>query len=126
MKSKLLEDLGRKNWLPGKEDSRYDEWKKTEEETGVYSPEGWDLDSVFIDWVYCHVYVFKEEGGRIVNLEYHTFEFEGKIITQLEGIDLLLDICKDLFKLDDLDPIYDQQLTRLCALWGTLLPAMWW
>lgn len=91
------------------------------------SEECWNLNYSFIKWLNEHLRVYKKEASKIVNLEYHTYEYRGRKYTQLEAIDrmiflsgqMLLDYC-------DLSDFQEEYKDQLMDLWKLVFDAMWW
>lgn len=133
MDSKYLKDLGLKKedyYFPFDEDDpRQDKWKAERETYGFDSRETWDLDGLSVRWLYCHLMMYKEKASEIVNLEYHKFEFQGKEYTQLEAIDFIIDSLKMYILTDLWSPDAEIAINKAkdaFALYGIILPSMWW
>ena len=58
--------------------------------------ECWNLDLALVKWLNEHLKFFKEEVNGIINLEYHTYIYNGKEYTQLQIIDRLIELTKEL------------------------------
>lgn len=58
--------------------------------------ECWDLDNYLVKWLNEHLKFFKEEVNGIINLEYHTYIYNGKEYTQLEIINRLIELTEEL------------------------------
>lgn len=132
-RNKYLDELGIPineygvNFL-GEEDSRMAMWKKQKEEYGFDSRECWNLDNIFVQWLYSHLMMYKEEASRIVDLTFHKVKFDGKEYTQIEAINFIIEKCEAYLKDDRVfipEEIYDG-LEDACRLWGKILPMMWW
>ena len=73
--------------------------------------------------------MYKEVGGKVVNLSFHKFNFtnnDGNTIevTQLEAIDIILNACERALLDDSLDS--DRLPDNVMNLFRDILPAMWW
>ena len=133
-KCKYLDDLG----IPINEygtnfmddtDHRAESWAKEREEYGFDNRETWNLDRIFIEWIYTRVLMYKEYS--IVDLNYHKFPYKGSEITQAEAIDKILELSKEILLMDDYYSIKNSEKTinnqrEICDLWKEILPAMWW
>ena len=134
-KCKYLDDLG----IPINEygtnfmedtDPRAESWAKEREEYGFDNRETWNLNSIFIEWIYTRVLMYKEYS--IVNLDYHKFPYKNSKITQGEAIDKILELAKEILLLRDY--LWDEEKEKIvynnqreiCDLWKEILPAMWW
>lgn len=112
------------NWFPG--DEREERWQKQRDEYGFDDRETWSLDATFFQWLYERLRMFKDIGGKTVDLSYHTFDVDGSEMTQLEIIDWMISNCEQIIKSDDIGgetAILEQETVRL---WSIVLPAMWW
>lgn len=58
--------------------------------------ECWNLDLALVKWLNEHLKFFKEQVNEIVNLEYHTYIYNDKEYTQLQIIDRLIELTKEL------------------------------
>ena len=139
-RNKYLEDLGLKiedyggNYIY-KEKEGTDRRKLFEQERKDYgfdSRETWDLTYYFAEWLYSHLMMYKEFASEVVNLKYHKVNWQGKEITQLEAIDILIKTSKDYLLMDELE-MSNKEIVRIregfyksMELWGEILHYMWW
>ena len=72
-------------------------------------------------WLHVHTIEYLKAGSRIINLDYHKFEYEGKTKTQKEMIELLIDIAKST-----IGEYADEQFAKLMNIWAIVHTAMWW
>ena len=128
MKRKYLDDIkvnGRWDQITDKREKR---WKKQRKKYGFDERETWGLDEAFYEWLYERLKMYKEIGGRVVNLDYHRFEYEGKEYTQAELIDEMLKRLEVSFSEEYSDWKEDQYkyVHEIEKIWAVVLPAMWW
>ena len=71
-------------------DERNEIWNKQREIYGFDSRECWNLDQIFIQWLYSHLMMYLEYVTGIINLEYHKFVFADKEYTQKEAIEFII------------------------------------
>ena len=45
---------------------------------------------IYAEWLYCHLMMYREVASGIVDLDYHTVEFEGRTYTEKEAIGKVL------------------------------------
>ena len=116
-----------KDWKKEKRTSR---WKKQRKKYGFDDRETWNLDRLFVEWLYSHLMMYKEIGGKIVDLNFHKFDYKGKKkeITQLEAINIICRACEDYLKADYItrhlhSEIFSENIMKLL---GDIMPAMWW
>lgn len=94
---------------------------------GWSDDETWNLDCEFIKWVNSRFKKYKEEAGKIVDLEFHKFQYEGKEYTQLELIDKVIKLSNEyidtnLLSKDKLNSIKDEIFDIFKLIFWT----MWW
>lgn len=94
---------------------------------GWSDDETWNLDCEFIKWVNSRFKKYKEKASKIVDLEFHRFEYEGKEYTQLELIDKVIKLSNEYidtnllseYKLNSIkDEIFD--------IFKLIFWEMWW
>ena len=128
MGRKYLEDIMPKEKILGYHDEmegRHTRWLKQEEIYGFNDIETWCLDVAFAQLIYERLMMYKEVGGSIVDLNYHTFKMDDKEYTELELIDMMLEHCKYVIQNDDLN----EQLNHMDEVWkimGVMHSALWW
>ena len=94
---------------------------------GWSDDETWNLDYEFIKWVNSRFKKYKEKASKIVDLEFHRFEYEGKEYTQLELIDKVIKLSNEyidtnLLSKDKLNSIKDEIFDIFKLIFWT----MWW
>lgn len=131
-RNKYLDDLNipinkyGTNFMPDT-DERNEIWNKQKEEYGFDSRECWNLDQTFIEWLYSHLMMYLEDATGIIDLNYHKFEFDGKIYTQKEAIEFILEKLRN-----SLIDIYDDNneaylgVYDAVRMWAEIFRACWW
>ena len=135
IRNKYLEDIGLQpeqitSNTCGDNDDRKSRWDKQRELYGFDERETWSLDQTFVEWIYSHLMMYLEIGGKIINLEYHKFEFKGREYTQREAIEYICKACENFL----LDKSFDYEKERqiiedmkgAIRLFAEIFPAMWW
>ena len=61
----------------------------------------------------------------MVDLTYHKFEYEGKTYTQLEIIDILINLTSTI-DLDSWEPEDTQKVEDVLNLFKIIFPSLWW
>ena len=94
---------------------------------GWSDDETWNLDCEFIKWVNSRFKKYKEKASKIVDLEFHRFEYDGKEYTQLELIDKVIKLSNEyidtnLLSEDKLNSIKDEIFDIFKLIFWT----MWW
>lgn len=94
---------------------------------GWSDDETWNLDYEFIKWVNSRFKKYKEKASKIVDLEFHRFEYEGKEYTQLELLDKVIKLSNEyidtnLLSEDKLNSIKDEIFDIFKLIFWT----MWW
>ena len=133
-KCKYLDDLGLNIVSYGTNfcdntDKRYKKWMKEREKYGFDSRETWNLDRIFVEWIYTRFKMYKEVGGEVVDLSYHKFPYttksgKTKELTQLQAINKVLNYCEKYLKADFIDAEFFPK--NIWDLLGELMPSMWW
>lgn len=122
-------------------------WQEQQENCGGHDErELFNFDITFIEYLYTMLKMYVEYAGKDIDLNYHTFEYQNKKYTQLEAINYICDVLEEalvvrtreeniLENIDAKEPIperpklpeidYDE-VGDAIALFGKILPAMWW
>ena len=74
-----------------KDNLRYWKYFKKYKKTGVFPQQTWDMPIALLQWFYEVTSEYVEEASKIVDLNFHKLEYNGKEYTQLELIHLFLD-----------------------------------
>ena len=122
-------------------------WQEQQENCGGHDErELFNFDITFIEYLYTMLKMYVEYAGKDIDLNYHTFEYQNKKYTQLEAINYICDVLEEALvvrtreenilenvsirtplperpKLPEID--YDK-VGDAIALFGKILPAMWW
>ena len=142
-RNKYLDDLGipidkyGTNFIPDT-DKRNEDWKKERELYGFDSRECWNLDSTFIQWLYSHLMMYFKDAA--IDLNYHTFEFDGKEYIQKEAIEFILERLKNNLVYNYTDDKYnlniDERINKekeiykgvydAIRMWAEIYSACWW
>ena len=114
-------------WTTDKKEKRNKLWKKQRKKYGFDDRETWGLDYTFIIWVYERFNMYRDIGGKIIDLDYHKFNIDGLEYSQRELINKILSICENLLmSSDDWEEDYINQYKELLKLFSVIIPAMWW
>ena len=122
-------------------------WQEQQENCGGHDErELFNFDITFIEYLYTMLKMYVEYAGKDIDLNYHTFEYQNKKYTQLEAINYICDVLEEalviptreyniLENIDAKKPIsewpelpeidYDK-VGDAIALFGKILPTMWW
>lgn len=94
---------------------------------GWSDDETWNLDCEFIKWVNSRFKKYKEEAGKIVDLEFHKFQYEGKEYTQLELIDKVIKLSNEYI---DTNLLFEDKLgsikDEIFDIFKLIFWTMWW
>ena len=129
MSRKYLDDIGVDLWLGLEDDERQERWVKEQEEYGFDERETWSLDHAFYCWLYERLKMYIERASKIVQLDFHKFEYEGEELTQQECIDRMIYGCEVYFAQEDEWNISEEDrkiISDIAKIWAIVLPAMWW
>lgn len=116
-------------YKPEKDDYRLSKWKEQRKNYGFDDRETWDLRYHSLGWLYERIKMYIDVCD--CDLNYHTFKYGDKEYTQQQILDK---ICKDIELYFDAQFSADPDkwskrvpyLNEIGALWGLVLPAMWW
>lgn len=128
-KCKYLDDLGLKiekygtNFMSD-DDPREESWSKERKEYGFDNRETWNLDRIFIEWIYTRVMMYKEYA--CVDTSFHKFSYKDEEITQGQAIDRILELSKEILIEPDNTQLWCENIIEICDLWKEVLPYMWW
>lgn len=111
-----------------KDDSKQEVWKKQREIYGFDEREVWSLDYTFNLWFYERLKMFKECASKMIDLDFHKFEFGGKEYTQRQMIDMMIERLEFSFKpeYDNLDEEQYKYVTDVIKIFHKVYGAMWW
>lgn len=110
------------------QDKRHVLWHCQRAIYGFDERETWGLDSCFYAWLYEHIKMYLEKADKIVNLEFHKFEYEGTTYTQKELLEQICEIIEYYFSdsFDDLEEADWNYVHNIEKMWAVVMPAMWW
>lgn len=110
------------------QDKRHILWHCQRAIYGFDERETWDLDSCFYAWLYEHIKMYLEKADKIINLEFHKFEYEGTTYTQKELLEQICEIIEYYFSdsFDDLEEADWNYVHNIEKMWAVVMPAMWW
>lgn len=128
MKRKYLDDIKVNGRWDQIVDEREKRWKKQRKKYGFDERETWGLDEAFYEWLYERLKMYKEIGGKVINLDSGKFEYGGKIYSEAELIDEMLKRLEFNFsdKYNDWEEDQYKYVHEIEKIWAVVLPAMWW
>ena len=108
-------------------------WQEQQENCGGHDErELFNFDITFIEYLYTMLKMYVEYAGKDIDLNYHTFEYLNKKYTQLEAINYNCDVLENantkelISERPELPEIDYNKVGDAIALFGKILPAMWW
>lgn len=131
-KCKYLEDIGLAiteygtNFMSD-DDKRSKDWALERTLYGFDNRETWNLNIIFIEWLYTRVLMYKEQASKRIDLSFHKIQYHNEILSQIEVIDRILSLSKEILldqKQDEL--LFIEKSYEICELWKEVLPYMWW
>ena len=93
------------------------------------SRECWNLNYSFIVWLKEHLPIYVKEASKMVDLEYHKFNFRGEEYTQLQLINRMIELVNYLTedeKYFDWDPVPVEKTEELLEIFKLTFPSLWW
>lgn len=128
MGRKYLEDIIPKEEIFGyhdESDERHARWCEQEKIYGFCDIETWDLDSTFAQLIYERLMMYKEIGGMVVDLSYHTIDIFDTTLTLSECIDLMIEKCKMAIKeVDSFE--YVEHMDTVWKVMKEVHKLLWW
>lgn len=125
MGHKYLEDivdLKKTTYNNYSDTGRDEKWKEQREVYSFDEREVWNLDCTFFCWLYERLTMYKETA--CVDLNFHTFDVNGEILTQKECIDKMIENCKTIIT-KDMDDNFELK-KEVLAIWSKCIFAMWY
>ena len=122
-------------------------WQEQQENCGGHDVrELFNFDITFIEYLYTMLKMYVADASKDIELNYHTFEYQNKKYTQLEAINYICDVLeealvvptreenvlknisvrKPISEWPELPEIDYNKVGDAIALFGKILPAMWW
>lgn len=139
MYSKYLIDLGLKDWIKkdnhdllkrGKVNTLL-EYQAHKEQYGIDPRDTYDVEQSIYEYIYCILMEYRKQA-TIINLHFHTVEYNGITWYQDEIIDRVLNALKQwlLFRNEDY-PFYlgtpiENELKDSLHLFIEIMECMWW
>ena len=128
-RNKYLEEIGLDKgqyglYMPKRTDKRRKEWKIQRKEYGFDERETWNLNGTMAEWIYSHLMMFTEIGGKTVDLNYNTFEYNDRNFTLYEAIEYIKDRCREYLLCPSFEN--DEKMTDALHLLAVIFPALWW
>lgn len=128
-KCKYLDDLGLKvnqygTNFTSNNDSRKKIWSKERKEYGFDSRETWNLDRIFVEWIYTRLMMYKECAN--IDMNYHKVLYKDEEMTQEQVINRILEISKEALLSYSDEELWHKNIKEICDLWKEILPFMWW
>ena len=103
-------------------------WSKKNKKKKI-SKECWNLNYSFILWLKERLPVYVEEAGKMVNLEYHKFNFRSEEYTQLQLINKMIDLVNYLTedeKYFNLTQESAEKTEELLEIFKLVFSTLWW
>lgn len=110
------------------QDGRNIIWKYQRAIYGFDDRETWGLDTCFYAWLYEHIKMYLDRASKVVNLDYHKFEYNEETYTQKELLEQICEIIEYYFS-DSFDDWNEEDLEyvhNIEKMWVVVMPAMWW
>ena len=129
------------------DDKRQETWQQERNKYGFDSRDTWSLDFTMTEMLYERLCMYLQKADEIVNLSYHTYDFEGRTYTQREMIMEMIENAEIFLKFEygtiDYAAIADDSdhelelmgqgeieaadaKKRLWDMWAVVQHQMWW
>lgn len=86
------------------------------------------MDGCFYAWLYEHIQMYLDKASKIVDLDYHKFEYNEETYTQRELLEQICEIIEYYFSdsFDDWNEEDYEYVHNVERMWAIVMPAMWW
>lgn len=101
-------------------------WVAQRARYGFDGRETWSLKTTMIELFYERLKMYLDLANPVIDLDHHSFVFEGVELTQKECIALLISLAEDALRRDSEESISDRASERFWNLWALVHPVMWW
>ena len=109
-------------------DPRQQRWKQQIKDWGFADYETWNMNFMFFAWLYERLKVFLEVN--CIDLEFHKYELDGEVYTQLELINKMIEGCEidltggygDCY----LEEEKRKKMGDVVKIWAVVFDEMWW
>lgn len=91
--------------------------------------ECWNVDYNFIVWLNQHLKVYLQDAPKVVNLEYHKFEYQGQEYTQKQLIERMIELSDNLIEdghYFDWEEQYSSMTNELLDIFKLCFQTLWW
>lgn len=96
--------------------------------------ETWNLDHELIKWINTHFTAYKIVAAKHIDLSFYKFNYKGKVLTQAEIIDRIIEITNYLIKEDYQNLIWNKEdrekvedfKNEMFDLLKLVIWCMWW
>lgn len=89
--------------------------------------ECWNIDYSFIQWLRPRLEIFKEDAGKVIDLEFHKFEYKDIEYSQLELLDRMIELSTYLEDhYYDCEPEIITMTYELLDLFSLTFRSLWW
>lgn len=126
MRHKYLEEITNIAETPYRwcsDTGRDEKWINERKIYGFDERETWSLDYTFFCWLYERCMMFKEIN--CVDLDFHKFNINGKMLTQGECIDKIINNCKRIITYKGIDDLFVLK-NEVLEIWKECIYSMWW
>ena len=110
-------------------DFREKEYNKYYNKVGVNPAETWNLSTITLMWLYERLVEYRKQTEGRINLEFHTFEVDGKEYTQKQLIEKLIELSDNLIEdghYFDWEEQYSSMTNELLDIFKLCFQTLWW
>ena len=88
----------------------------------------YSLDSTLVCWLYERLRFFQEKASKMVDFDFHTFDIDGKTLTQTQCIQRMIDDCKVIMTGDEFEDQVEMNAAKddLFKVLSKVYWYMWW
>ena len=88
----------------------------------------WNLDTAFLKWLSERLPIYLKEGGKVVDLTWHTFTYKDKEYNQRELIEKMISLLNEAkhFTNFSSESQYVEIVNEILDIWKLVFHCMWW
>ena len=112
-------------------DKRKEKWRKERKEIGFDERETWSLDRTMELLLYERLCRYKEIAEKVIDLDFHVFEYNNEELTQRQCIDrmiegLKLELTLDPFDEKREDKYVKEKIENIWKIYDLCKITLWW
>ena len=111
------------------DDARVPRFLQRKKEIGVDPREAWGVDYAFVVWLFNILSLLLDEGGQIIDFEFHDYTIAGKTKNQEQWMQHMLTLSEKYLRVaDTIDGERENyyRLNAIVKIFSKVIHQMWW